>query len=358
MCRNGSVIVSPGYSSNATRPQLAVNRCGKEVNQSCPYPLCCSMTGYCGSTGDYCRVPDNCQEDWGYCDSKAWPLGHNTGIDVRQIKKGLAQESKLTKCIKPNTVALSFDDGPSSYTEQLLDLLKRYEAKATFFVLGNANRDGPLDATSWRRNALQRMVREHHQVGSHTWSHVNLSQASTQRRKDEMTKNEMAIRNAIGGYPQYMRPPYGQCSNESGCMDDMHSLGYHVMGWSYDSGDSNMFFNVSEAIKRVDNLFDSFQRDDSTLILMHDRNHESTANLTEHILKTAKSKDKTVVTIGECMVDEEKNWYRKSSKNDKLGELPSDAPAYIARSDAEQEPPRALRSMICVILVLFSMHAG
>jgi peptidoglycan/xylan/chitin deacetylase (PgdA/CDA1 family) len=69
----------------------------------------------------------------------------------------------ITQCTTPNTVALTFDDGPSEYTPQLLDLLSRYSARATFFVLGDAAAQNP--------GLLQRMRDEGHQVSAHTYAH-------------------------------------------------------------------------------------------------------------------------------------------------------------------------------------------
>jgi hypothetical protein len=46
---------------------------------------------------------------------------------------------------------------------------------------------------------------------------------------DQMIKNEMAFRNVLNFIPTYMRPPYDTCTNESGCLTDMTTLGYHVV---------------------------------------------------------------------------------------------------------------------------------
>jgi peptidoglycan/xylan/chitin deacetylase (PgdA/CDA1 family) len=67
----------------------------------------------------------------------------------------------ITNCVEPNTIALTFDDGPSEYTEHFLDLLLNYDARATFFVLGEAAQQYP--------KILRRMQNEHHQIGSHTY---------------------------------------------------------------------------------------------------------------------------------------------------------------------------------------------
>jgi peptidoglycan/xylan/chitin deacetylase (PgdA/CDA1 family) len=65
-------------------------------------------------------------------------------------------------------VALSYDDGPYIYTEQLLDTLKQYGFHATFFITGNNNGKGEIDITSPYPDLTERMIAEGHQVASHT----------------------------------------------------------------------------------------------------------------------------------------------------------------------------------------------
>jgi peptidoglycan/xylan/chitin deacetylase (PgdA/CDA1 family) len=73
----------------------------------------------------------------------------------------------ITSCVEPNTIALTFDDGPSEYTKHFLDVLRDYDARATFFVLGEAAQEHP--------ELLRRIQDEQHQIGSHTYVHVRLS---------------------------------------------------------------------------------------------------------------------------------------------------------------------------------------
>lgn len=56
------------------------------------------------------------------------------------------------------------------------------------------------------------MYDEGHQIASHTWSHPDLCNITSAQRKDEMYKNEMAIRNVVGVIPTYMRPPFSSCT--------------------------------------------------------------------------------------------------------------------------------------------------
>jgi peptidoglycan/xylan/chitin deacetylase (PgdA/CDA1 family) len=135
----------------------------------------------------------------------------------------------ITKCTKPGTVALTFDDGPSNNTMGLLDILANHKAKATFFIGGNNMGKGEVDKVGPWIAAIKRMDTDGHQVGSHTWSHPRMDNLNTQQRRTEMFKVERALVNIIGKYPTYMRSPYIQCSTKTGCMKDMSHLGYHVV---------------------------------------------------------------------------------------------------------------------------------
>jgi peptidoglycan/xylan/chitin deacetylase (PgdA/CDA1 family) len=88
----------------------------------------------------------------------------------------------ITSCTTPNTIALTFDDGPSEYTNELLDLLSEYGARSTFFLLGDGSLAHP--------DAIQRMRREGHQVASHTYVPAFQEKLPLER---ELTPADMTI---------------------------------------------------------------------------------------------------------------------------------------------------------------------
>ena len=115
-----------------------------------------------------------------------------------------AQEGELLARDERPVVYLTFDDGPSVHTDNYLDLLARYDAKATFFVLG----PGLL-----HRPALsQRIVDEGHAVGNHTWSHPNLAISSDERIRSELGRSQEAFEEVLGFRPTCFRPPFGATS--------------------------------------------------------------------------------------------------------------------------------------------------
>lgn len=95
---------------------------------------------------------------------------------------------------------LTFDDGPSKYTPEMLDLLATTGAKATFFVIGQQAAEQP--------EMLKRIAGAGHAIGNHTWDHPELTKLSAQEVTDQLARTTAAVDAAtpIGGC---MRPPYG-----------------------------------------------------------------------------------------------------------------------------------------------------
>lgn len=166
------------------------------------------------------------------CDANQTPRGASTRNDPRPQLGDIAYGGAgIYGCENPGTVALTYDDGPYIYTDALLTLFKKYDAKATFFVTGNNIGKGAID-DNWS-GVIQRMVAEGHQVASHTWSHQDLSAITDEQVYDQMVKNEMAIRNILGKYPTYMRPPYSSCVGS--CPTILQKLGYVVSYFDLDT---------------------------------------------------------------------------------------------------------------------------
>lgn len=99
-------------------------------------------------------------------------------------------------------LAITFDDGPNpAITPKLLDLLDRYEAKATFFVIGRFVRECP--------ELVRETATRGHVVGNHTETHPNLFKLSPSQITVELRLCHNAIANTVGAPPKWFRPPYG-----------------------------------------------------------------------------------------------------------------------------------------------------
>lgn len=207
------------------------------------------------------------------------------------MKGPITYTDEIFDCVQDNVVALSYDDGPSRYTSEILDILKEYEFKATFFISGNNNGRGAIDTTPPFPDLIRRMVAEGHQVASHTWSHYSLSDITHDLRTSQMVKNEMAFNNIIGMWPTYMRPPYSDCTKESGCWDDLLALGYHRVYFDLDTED---YLNpLPSQIQKSKNVVRKALAEKSAtdyLSIQHDIVEQSVSNLSAYYFDVIKAK--------------------------------------------------------------------
>jgi peptidoglycan/xylan/chitin deacetylase (PgdA/CDA1 family) len=122
-------------------------------------------------------------------------------------------------------VALTFDDGPDRvYTTELLDVLDRYDAKATFFVAG--------ERIEKHVDILGRMNRSGHCIGNHSWDHPSFPLQSGRERRNQIRRGRMALRIFDS---RLFRPPFGHLDLKT-CFD-IHLYGYRIIGWSVDAED-------------------------------------------------------------------------------------------------------------------------
>lgn len=151
---------------------------------------------------------------------------------LQAILEELYQEYKdivfLSGSSKSNKIALTFDDGPSEVTSnQVMDILQRYNVKGTFFLVGQNVSQYP--------QVVARMVRDGHVVGGHSWSHIQLQKATTESIVREVADTENAIYRVTGLRPAFVRPPYGSLNREG--LEYLQRNGYKVINWSVDSLD-------------------------------------------------------------------------------------------------------------------------
>lgn len=99
-------------------------------------------------------------------------------------------------------LALTFDDGPHPiYTTEILDILKEYNVKATFFILGKHGELYP--------EILLRQNREGHEIGIHSYNHINMKKEEVEVVEDEFNKTQQIIYVSTGEEAKVFRPPYG-----------------------------------------------------------------------------------------------------------------------------------------------------
>ena len=123
-------------------------------------------------------------------------------------------------------VALTFDDGPDEMTDAYLEVLARFDARATFFMIGDACRRWP--------EQLARVAAGGHELGGHGFTHTPFTKLTAQALQDELAQTEALLPARAGG-PRLVRPPLGATSPVS--LLRCARAGYVTALWSRDSDD-------------------------------------------------------------------------------------------------------------------------
>lgn len=180
-------------------------------------------------------------------------------------------------------VALTFDDGPDDVvTPKVLDMLKRFKIKATFFFLGKRIEEFPA--------VVRRAKREGHLVLNHSWSHPRLSEITNSGYVDEIKKTEKALTRLVGPRPLFMRPPYGDINKP--IFKQLESLGYKIIMWSLDTMD----WKAKESKEISDKVIN--EAHPGAIILMHSqRDKMVTANSLPAMIKGLRAKGYHFTTV-------------------------------------------------------------
>lgn len=193
-----------------------------------------------------------------------------------------ASEERLSLNGWKKYVALTFDDGPNPRTTpELLDILKKNDVKATFFVLGKLVATYP--------EIVKREYDEGHEIASHTWSHPNLKTLSKDTILREINNTDEKIKEVIWKAPTLLRPPYGSHTKE---IDNLS--GKIIVLWDVDSLDwkyRNAEKNYKSAMSQITNW---------SIILFHDI-HKPSVDTIDRLVKTLKSQGYEFLTVTELL---------------------------------------------------------
>lgn len=185
-------------------------------------------------------------------------------------------------------VALTFDDGPSNVTEDVLDVLENKKIVGTFFLIGNQITENMIDT-------LKRELSLGCEIANHSYTHSDMSIMDEQVIKDEISKTSALIKKYLNVEPKFFRPPYISLSDT---MYASISLPF-ISGYGCEDWDSNVL--ADERIEKV-----LSQVKDGSIILLHDleNNHETVKALPVIIDKLRKD-GYSFVTVSELF--EKKN---------------------------------------------------
>lgn len=220
------------------------------------------------------------------------PGGSMVALSVTDSQADAARQSLIvpenTPAVYPagtKLVALTYDDGPTGNTEHLLDLLKQYDVKATFFLQGVNVKARP--------EVVAREYREGHEIGNHTYNHPKLTEISFSEVDSQVNQCNDLIENACGFRPTLLRPPYGATTYS--LRDHMRDvLNMACVKWAGDLRDSftkDINEIVNEALTTTK---------DGDILLLHDT-HDYSVEATPKIIEGLRAQGFTFVTVSEII---------------------------------------------------------
>ncbi|NYF51870.1 polysaccharide deacetylase family protein [Tunturiibacter gelidoferens] len=203
-------------------------------------------------------------------------------------------------------VALSFDDGPDpEWTPKILDILKKYNVKGTFFMIGEVAEDYV--------GVMQRVFREGHEIGNHTWSHPDISEISNRQVDLELNLTERLFASKLGVQPLYFRPPYSidqepDTNDQAAPVEKIQGLGYVIVGNKIDTNDWDEHPRKSPQ-EITDSVFQQIEDmktkpwNRGSVILLHDGGGDRSATIAALpvLIEALKAKGYQIVPVSELV---------------------------------------------------------
>ncbi|MGI6549032.1 MAG: polysaccharide deacetylase family protein [Syntrophomonadales bacterium] len=182
-------------------------------------------------------------------------------------------------------VALTFDDGPHPvFTPRALDIMASYDSRGTWFVLGSLAKNHP--------DLIPRIASEGHEVGAHSYDHVDLTRLSRNQVYSQLSRTKELIVNQAGMFWPYFRPTFMAYNDMVLSVADMLGFLYNVL-WSVDPRDYNS--SANQIISRVLSAVTP-----GSIVILHEVTSSTTTALPT-ILRGLKEMGYSVVTISELL---------------------------------------------------------
>lgn len=153
-------------------------------------------------------------------------------------------------------IALTFDDGPSNYTIEIINLLNKYDAKATFFILGNK--------ALYYQETIKTMLITGHEIANHSYSHKWLTRLNQDQLIEEITKTQDIILQLTGYEMQYLRPTYGSINQNI-----RNTIELDIIMWTLDSND----WKTKDKNQIESTILNNVKEND--IILLHDIHNQT-----------------------------------------------------------------------------------
>jgi cellulose synthase/poly-beta-1,6-N-acetylglucosamine synthase-like glycosyltransferase/peptidoglycan/xylan/chitin deacetylase (PgdA/CDA1 family)/spore germination protein YaaH len=206
----------------------------------------------------------------------------------------------------PNEVALSFDDGPDpTWTPKILDILRQKHASGAFFMIGEEAQNNI--------GLMQRVYREGHEIGNHTFTHPDISEISNASVDLELNLTERLFAAELGVQPLYFRPPYSidqepDTNDQAAPADRIQHLGYVIVGNKIDTDDWEEH-PVKSPQEIVDSVFQQMEDMKTrswmrgSIILLHDGggDRQPTIDALPKLIDALRARGYKIVPVSELM---------------------------------------------------------
>jgi peptidoglycan-N-acetylglucosamine deacetylase len=194
--------------------------------------------------------------------------------------------------------ALTFDDGPCpQVTPAILESLKEYDAKATFFIVGRNAEKHP--------EIVREIDAAGHAIGNHTYSHARLAFCGRNKMLREVSKLEAVIKNIMGYNTSLLRPPYGRLMGEQKDLLIQHHP-WKIIMWDICSFD----WELRDTDSLLENILPQLKP--GSIILLHDV-HTNTAKGLRKLLPILNEQGYRCLTIPELLQRGEVSWTARAS---------------------------------------------
>ncbi len=181
-------------------------------------------------------------------------------------------------------VSLTFDDGPTRYTDDILAVLEDYQVKATFFLIGSQ-----LNRYS---SYVKRLIPEGHSVGNHSYDHRHISAQSEADLLKNIAKTQLLFHDLLGILPLYYRPPYGDVNSKQELLLQKHFS--YLVRWSIDPKDWDQKQSNKDIIDHI-----TTRLKPGAIIVLHER--KRTVRLLAELIEAIHLHGYQVVSLDELI---------------------------------------------------------
>jgi peptidoglycan/xylan/chitin deacetylase (PgdA/CDA1 family) len=203
-------------------------------------------------------------------------------VESETVAPPVVLSKRSVDCARVSCLALTFDDGPSAkYTSQVLDILERHQAHATFFLVGQE--------VAGNEALLRRMYDGGHEIGNHTWNHRKINELTPQQLQDDVARTQQAIVAAGVPAPRLFRPPYGLFNATI-----RSHVSLTIISWNIDPED----WKARKSEKITEHVLAHARP--GAIVVMHDT-ERLTAQALEPLLTALKDRQYHLVTVSDLL---------------------------------------------------------